>query len=100
MILITGAAGFGGSAIAKSLLNAGQQVRALVRPTSSRTNLADPRLEIVEGDLLDADSIERAMKDSRYLFHVAADYRLWARNPADIIRTNVEGTRLVMTAAQ
>jgi dihydroflavonol-4-reductase len=70
-----------------------------VRRTSSRVNLADPRLEIVEGDLLDAGSIERAMKDVRFLYHVAADYRLWARNPDDIVRTNVEGSRLVMTAA-
>jgi len=99
MILITGASGFVGAAVARSLISAGHKVRALVRPTSSRVNLADPRLEIVEGDLLDAGSIERAMKDIRFLFHVAADYRLWARNPDDIIRTNVEGSRLVMAAA-
>jgi len=99
MILITGASGFVGAAVARSLVNAGHKVRALVRPTSSRVNLADPRLDIVEGDLLDAGSIERAMKDIRFLFHVAADYRLWARNPDDIVRTNVEGSRLVMTAA-
>ncbi len=100
MILVTGASGFVGSAVAKCLLQAGHEVRVLVRPTSSRMNLADPRLEIVEGDLRDADSIERAAKGIRYLFHVAADYRLWARNPEDIVRTNVEGTRLVMSAAQ
>src|ERR1700688_5733 len=100
MILVTGASGFVGSAVAKCLLQAGHQVRVLVRPTSSRMNLADPRLEIVEGDLRDADSIERATTSIRYLFHVAADYRLWARNPEDIVRTNVEGTRLVMSAAQ
>jgi dihydroflavonol-4-reductase len=99
MILITGASGFVGAAVARSLISAGHKVRALVRPTSSRVNLADPRLEIVEGDLLDAGSIERAMRDIRFLFHVAADYRLWARNPDDIIRTNVEGSRLVMAAA-
>jgi dihydroflavonol-4-reductase len=100
MILVRGASGFVGSAVAKCLLQAGHQVRVLVRPTSSRMNLADPRLEIVEGDLRDADSIERATTSIRYLFHVAADYRLWARNPEDIVRTNVEGTRLVMSAAQ
>ena len=100
MILVTGASGFVGSAVAKCLLRAGHQVRVLVRPTSSRMNLADPRLEIVEGDLRDADSIERAAKGIRFLFHVAADYRLWARNPEDIVRTNVEGTRSVMSAAQ
>jgi len=100
MILITGASGFVGSAVAKYLLQSNHAVRALVRPTSPRTNLADPRLEIAEGDISDADSIARAMTGVRYLFHVAADYRLWARNPQDIVRTNVEGTRAVMQAAQ
>ena len=100
MILVTGASGFVGSAVAKCLLQAGHAVRALVRPTSSRMNLADPRLEIVAGDISDADSVARAMMGVRYLFHVAADYRLWARNPQDIVRTNVEGTRTVMSAAQ
>ncbi len=100
MILVTGASGFVGSAVAKCLLQAGHAVRALVRPTSSRMNLADPRLEIVAGDISDADSVARAIMGVRYLFHVAADYRLWARNPQDIVRTNVEGTRTVMRAAQ
>jgi dihydroflavonol-4-reductase len=100
MILVTGVSGFVGSAVARSLLQAGHQVRALVRPTSSRVNLADPRIEIAEGDLLDPQSLARAMASVRYLFHVAADYRLWARNPGDIVKTNVEGTRALMTAAQ
>ncbi|MFY9693718.1 MAG: hopanoid-associated sugar epimerase [Xanthobacteraceae bacterium] len=99
MILITGASGFVGSAVARCLLQSGEHVRALVRSTSSRTNLADPRLQIVEGDISDAASIRRAMTGVRYLFHVAADYRLWARRPDDIVRTNVEGTRNVMNAA-
>jgi dihydroflavonol-4-reductase len=100
MILITGASGFVGAAVAKQLVQAGHNVRALVRPTSPRSNLAGLRLEIAEGDLRDAGSLTRAMKDVQYLFHVAADYRLWARNPQDIITTNVEGTRALMTAAQ
>jgi dihydroflavonol-4-reductase len=100
MILVTGASGFVGSAVVKCLVRAGYDVRALVRPTSSRVNLADPKVEIAEGDLRDAPSLERAMKDVRFLFHVAADYRLWARHPDDIVRTNVEGTRSVMAAAQ
>jgi dihydroflavonol-4-reductase len=100
MILVTGASGFVGSAVAKCLLQAGHAVRALVRPTSSRMNLVDPRLEIVAGDISDAVSVARAIMGVRYLFHVAADYRLWARNPQDIVRTNVEGTRTVMSAAQ
>jgi dihydroflavonol-4-reductase len=99
MILITGASGFVGSAVVRRLLAAGHDVRALVRPTSPRTNLADPRLQIVEGDISDADSVARAMTGIRYLFHIAADYRLWARHPDDIVRTNVEGTRTVMSAA-
>jgi len=100
MILITGAGGFVGSAVARCLLQGGEQVRALRRPSSSRMNLADPRLQIVEGDLRDAASIARAMTGIRYLFHVAADYRLWARNPDTLVKTNVEGTRTVMDAAQ
>jgi dihydroflavonol-4-reductase len=100
MILITGASGFVGSAVARALLAAGHDVRALVRPTSSRRNLGDARIEIAAGDLLDAGSIAGAMRDVRTVFHVAADYRLWARNPNDIVHTNVEGTRLVMQAAQ
>jgi len=100
MILITGASGFVGSAVARCLVQAGHRVRALVRRTSSRLNVADSRLEIVEGDLRDAASIERAMADIRFVFHVAADYRLWARHPEDIVRTNVEGTRAVMNAAR
>jgi dihydroflavonol-4-reductase len=99
MILITGASGFVGSAVARALVAAGHEVRALVRPKSSRLNLADLPIEIVDGDLRDAGSIERAMKDIRHVFHVAADYRLWARHPQDIVRTNVEGTRAVMQAA-
>ena len=99
MILVTGGSGFVGSAVARSLLQSGEAVRVLVRGTSARTNLADPRLETVEGDIADAASLARAMTGVRYLFHVAADYRLWARRPDDIVRTNVEGTRKVMSAA-
>jgi dihydroflavonol-4-reductase len=99
MILVTGASGFVGAAVAKRLLLGGHDVRALIRPTSPRSNLAGLRLEIVEGDLRDSGSLARAMTGVQYLFHVAADYRLWARNPQDIVTTNVEGTRALMTAA-
>jgi dihydroflavonol-4-reductase len=99
MILVTGASGFVGSAVVRHLITAGHQVRALVRSTSSRINLADLRVEIVEGDLRDVESLIRAMTGIRFVFHVAADYRLWAPNPQDIVRTNVEGTRNLMTAA-
>jgi dihydroflavonol-4-reductase len=100
MILVTGASGFVGSAVARQLIEAGEQVRVLVRSTSSRANIADPKLEIVEGDLRDAASLARALQGVRVLFHVAADYRLWARNDNDIIRTNVDGTRTLMEAAK
>jgi dihydroflavonol-4-reductase len=100
MILVTGASGFVGSAVARQLLHAGEPVRALVRSTSSRVNVADPKLEIVEGDLRDAASLARALQGVRVLFHVAADYRLWAPDPTEIVRNNVEGTRAVLRAAQ
>ncbi|MGB6444322.1 MAG: hopanoid-associated sugar epimerase [Xanthobacteraceae bacterium] len=99
MILVTGASGFVGSAVARQLLQAGESVRVLVRATSSRVNIADPKLDIVQGDLRNAPSLDRAMQNVRVLFHVAADYRLWARDDNEIIRTNVEGTRALMEAA-
>jgi dihydroflavonol-4-reductase len=99
MVLITGASGFVGAAVARCLIRAGYSVRALLRPTSPRGNVADLPIEIAEGDLLDAGSLQRAMQSVRYVFHVAADYRLWARDPDAIVRTNVEGTRAVMAAA-
>ena len=100
MILVTGASGFVGSAVARQLLAMGEQVRVLVRASSSRVNLADPKLEIVQGDLRDAASLDRALANVAVLFHVAADYRLWARDDNAIIRTNVEGTRALMEAAK
>jgi dihydroflavonol-4-reductase len=84
----------------KALLDAGYVVRALVRPTSPRVNLAGLDVDQIEGDIRDARSLVRAMSDVRFLFHAAADYRLWALDPEEIVRTNVDGTRLVMQAAQ
>lgn len=99
-VLVTGASGFVGSAVARALAARGYDVRALVRTSSPRTNLTDFPCEIVEGDMRDADSLLRAAKGARYLFHVAADYRLWARDPAEIHRNNLTGTRNVMHAAR
>src|ERR1700746_1821252 len=99
MILITGASGFVGAAVVRQLLAAGHAVRALIRPTSARAHLAGLPVEIVQGDLRDAASLARAMEGTRFVFHVAADYRLWARHPQDIVQTNVEGTRALMEAA-
>ena len=96
--LVTGASGFVGSAIAAALRGSGHKVVVLVRPSSPRTNV-DPRDTIVEGDLKDRASLKRALSGVRFLFHAAADYRLWARDPEEIVRNNVEGTRLVMQEA-
>ncbi len=97
--LVTGASGFVGSAVARKLAEHGHRVRVLMRKTSPKTNLAGLDAEPVEGDMMDAASMGQAMKGARYLFHVAADYRLWARDPEEIVRNNREGTRNVMDAA-
>ncbi len=96
--LVTGASGFVGSAIAAALRSRGRHVVTLVRPSSPRTNL-DSRDTVREGDLKDRASLALALKGVRFLFHAAADYRLWARNPEEIIGNNVEGTRLLMEEA-
>src|SRR5436309_1498688 len=98
-VLVTGAAGFVGSAIVRSFLAAGYPVRALVRPSSPRANLDALDVETVEGDIRDAASVARAMAQVRYIIHAAADYRLWAPDPEEILRNNVVGTRTVMEAA-
>jgi dihydroflavonol-4-reductase len=97
---ITGATGFVGSAVVRKLLAAGFSVRALARRHSPRLNLDGLQIDIVEGDMRDRDAVFAAAKDARYVFHVAADYRLWAPDPEEIMRTNVEGTRVVMEAAR
>ena len=98
-VLVTGATGFVGSAVARKLVARGYRVRILVRPSSPTTNVAELDAETVSGDMLDADSMHRAARGSRYLFHVAADYRLWAPDPEEIVRNNRVGTRNVMLAA-
>jgi dihydroflavonol-4-reductase len=98
LCLVTGATGFVGSAVARALFAAGHEVRVLVRPKGDRRNLAGLAVEIVEGSLTDQAAIGRAVVGCRYLFHVAADYRLWVPDPAPMFRTNVDGTRLLMEA--
>jgi dihydroflavonol-4-reductase len=95
--LVTGASGFLGWHVARVLLERGRAVRALVR-TGSRV----PELEVetVTGDLRDPGSLERAVTGCDSVFHVAADYRLWAKDPGDLYRSNVDGTRNLLTAAR
>jgi dihydroflavonol-4-reductase len=98
-VLITGASGFVGSAVLRALGGRGLRLAALVRPESPRTNLEGVDCEIIEGDMRHAGDMSRALDGARCLYHVAADYRLWARDPHEIIRANLEGTRTVMEAA-
>ena len=97
--LVTGATGFLGSAVTRCLLSAGHNVRVLARPNSNRSNLKDLPIEVVEGDLLDHESLKHAVKDCDNLFHVAADYRLWVPNPKRMYDINVNGTRALILAA-
>jgi dihydroflavonol-4-reductase len=99
VVLVTGASGFVGSAVARALAERGFTVRVLVRPSSPRSNLNGFPCQPVEGDLRDPASLRPAMQGARYLFHVAADYRLWARDPEEIVRNNLQGTRGIMEAA-
>jgi len=97
--LVTGGTGFVGANLARELLAAGATVRVLARPGGDRRALDGLKVEIVEGDLLDATSLARACSGVGTVYHVAADYRLWAPDPGEILRTNVDGTRAVMAAA-
>jgi dihydroflavonol-4-reductase len=98
--LVTGATGFVGAAVARALLAEGWQVRALVRGGSDRRNIATLAVEQAVGDLTDPASLERALEGCEAAFHVAADYRLWAPQPRELYRTNVDGSRHLLDAAQ
>ena len=97
---VTGATGFLGSHVARVLADQGASLRLLVRPTSNLKNLQGLNAETATGDLRDAVSLEKAMSGCDTIFHVAADYRLWVRDPGEMYRSNVEGTRAILEAAR
>ena len=97
---VTGATGFLGSHVARVLVEQGVELRLLVRPTSDLRNIDGLNVERVVGDLRDPASIEKALSGCDVVFHVAADYRLWVRDPSEMYRSNVEGTRALLEAAR
>src|SRR5579863_9205341 len=97
---VTGATGFLGSHVARVLAEQGAELRLLVRSTSNLKNLEGLKAETVTGDLRDAASLEKAMSGCDTVFHVAADYRLFVRDPNEMYRSNVEGTRAILEAAR
>src|SRR5882757_3852343 len=97
---ITGATGFVGSHVARALAEQGADLRLLVRSSSDLRNIQDLRAEQVTGDLRDAVSLKKAVSGCEAVFHVAADYRLWVRDPDEMYRSNVEGTRAILEAAR
>ncbi|HKI26498.1 MAG TPA: hopanoid-associated sugar epimerase [Candidatus Sulfotelmatobacter sp.] len=100
LAFVTGATGFLGSHIARVLADQGADLRLLVRPTSNLKNLEGLKADTATGDLRDPASLEKAIKGCETVFHVAADYRLWVRDPDEMYRSNVEGTRAILDAAR
>ncbi|HYK40519.1 MAG TPA: NAD-dependent epimerase/dehydratase family protein, partial [Candidatus Eremiobacteraceae bacterium] len=98
--LVTGASGFLGSHITRQLVARGDTVRVLLRASSNNRAIADLPLEYVTGDLRDSASLARALSGVTRVFHVAADYRLWARRKREIYDSNVGGTKNLVEAAK
>ena len=98
-VLVTGATGFVGSAVARAALADGFAVRVLARPGGDRSNIVGLDLAVVEGDLTDSVSLARAVNGCRFVLHVAADYRIWVLDPAAMEATNVDGTLSLVRAA-
>ena len=99
MILVTGATGLVGSAVVRQLLEKGESVRALVRVDSDLSNIKDLDIEFFEGDLRNSNNFGEMFSGCEGLFHLAADYRLWAKNPTDLYRVNCDGTKAIMLSA-
>jgi len=99
MNLVTGGTGFVGSHVVRALVERGRAVRCLVRPQSRRDNLESLPVEIAVGDLTDRESLAAALSGVRTLYHVAADYRLWTRDPQELYRANAGGTENLLAAA-
>jgi dihydroflavonol-4-reductase len=97
---VTGATGFLGSHLAQVLSEQGIELRLLVRPTSDLRNIEGLRAERVVGDLREPERLDKAIEGCEVVFHVAADYRLWVRDPDEMYRSNVEGTRAILNAAE
>jgi dihydroflavonol-4-reductase len=97
--LVTGASGFLGSHVARQLVSRGEDVRVMMRASSTNRAIADLSLEYVTGDLRDPASVARAIEGAKRVFHVAADYRLWAKRKQDIYDSNVGGTKNLLDAA-
>ena len=100
LAFVTGATGFLGSHVARALAERGADLRLLVRANSNIKNIADLKAELVAGDLRDPASLEQGIAGCDVVFHVAADYRLWVRDPNEMYRANVEGTRAILEAAR
>ena len=99
LAFLTGATGFVGSHVAHALADQGARLRLLVRPSSDRRNLEGLNAELVTGDLREPASFESALQGCDAVFHVAADYRLWVRDPQQMYRANVDGTRAILELA-
>src|SRR5581483_11491262 len=100
LAFVTGATGFVGSHVARALADQGADLRLLVRANSNTKNIDDLRVDRVTGDLRDPASLEKGIAGCEIVFHVAADYRLWVRDPEEMHRANVEGTRAILAAAR